>query len=339
MKRTLTIGIGAIALAAIAGLFIIKHSDGPVPPRIGRSNEVSSVLTASERTVLDKHRIRLRTIAMAKPSEAIKELKAFVAEEQSNPSLFVRDQVTAARIRIGYLYAKQKDYDQAREELLEAEAEYGGTGVIDPNYGSLTDQAAYQAIVCLVASGHEEAAKVEFEQFLTERKHSPLIHAVYQRLRKMGTPQEIRYYESMVQRAISEQEALIEKESVMCGPKALAYLYEHMGLSKEDYTSIAKSCETNNYGTSLLAMQTHMQDRGLDAKGMRIKRDDFSRIDGPAIWLLGNHYVVFLSMDGNDVKVYDPLYKGIRTETVPNDARISSIFLLARPLLSEGGKS
>lgn len=108
---------------------------------------------------------------------AAKAYKAIIAQNERSKDKKAQDEVAAARMRLGYVLAKSDGYAKAREVFLAAAKSYKGTGAVDPEWGRLDDQAAYQAAVCLVGEGKKDEARNEFRQILKDRPLSPVVFA------------------------------------------------------------------------------------------------------------------------------------------------------------------
>ncbi|MEI7986677.1 MAG: hypothetical protein WCI55_13710, partial [Armatimonadota bacterium] len=99
-------------------------------------------------------------------AEAQKSPKSFVAKNAESKDKTIQTAVTRARMTTAYESAKKRDFTTARAEFIEASYKHKGTDAMDPGFGTLSDQAAYQAIVCLDADGKKEEAIKEFRKFM-----------------------------------------------------------------------------------------------------------------------------------------------------------------------------
>lgn len=293
----------ALILLGAAAVGLIVSSRPAAGHKSGLSPE--AVAAATERMDIDR-------IYGSKPREAKRRYARFVQENASSPNAGVRDQVGAARLRIGYLAAKQGDYLVAREIFLEASEAHKDSKALSPEFGGICDQAAYQAAVCLVAEGKDAEARGEFLAFMKERPLSPLVHAAYRRLQRLGDPKAVAEAESLLQKATRRQEERIRFESSVCGPKVIAYLLHEGHLRTEnqhtEYKAIAELCGTSSEGTTLEGMRKGLEGLGIRSFGVQLNRQDLASAPMPAILLDGEHYLALLHVGDSFIDVYDPVY-------------------------------
>jgi hypothetical protein len=219
-----------------------------------------------------------------------------------------QDRVGNARIRLGYLSAKAKDFTAARSQFLLA-AKTKGTGAMGAAFGGISDQAAYQAAVCLVAQGQTEAARAEFRRFMKEQQLSPLTHAAFKRLVRLNGGEPDPGDEALLQASIGAQEKRIRFETSVCGPKVIEHILPLLGKPAVPYQRLAKLCGTTDAGTTLAGMRKGLQAMGLEGAGIRLNRQDLARLKSPAILLQQDHYVALLEVGERSMRVYDPRYK------------------------------
>ena len=224
-------------------------------------------------------------------------------------------------MRLGYAAAKRKDWPEARATYLTA-ATIPGTKAMSPEWGTLSDQAAYQAAVCLVAEHQPAKAKAEFIRFIQTRPLSPLVHAAYRRLIRLNGGQSIKAYDDLLQTAITKQEANIRFETSVCGPKTIEYLVTQAGLPAKpgcatDYRSLAKLCGTHDRGTTLAGMRAGLKQLGITTYAYRVDRSDISKIKLPAILLEGDHYVALTDRTETTLTVFDTRLHDEQIRTLP----------------------
>lgn len=331
MNRRLTI-TGTVLLGALAlGLVASK-----VAPRRGHQpyGSPEAMAAARERGDIDR-------LYASKPEQAKERYTQFVGENAASADVEVRDQVGAARLRIGYLAAGQGDFASARQTFLETSEEHKDSEANSPEFGGLSDQAAYQAAVCLVAEGKKEEATQEFLAFIRERPLSPLVHACAVRLKRLGDPAAIKQAESLLQAATAKQEDRIRFESSVCGPKAIAFLLDkkllQTKMASPGYEAIAKLCGTTDEGTTMAGMAKGLRAMGIDAHGAQLNRRDLAHVAMPAILLDGDHYLALLEVDTTHALVYDPVFRSKRRLKLPAkdvQAQLWTLLTFSKPSLN-----
>jgi tetratricopeptide (TPR) repeat protein len=282
------------AAAAIAALALLATHRRAEPPLAYRPAPPPSAVS----------RILAATETNSKAAETA--FRSYVAKHETSPNPEVQDQVGLARMHLGYLAAERGDLKGARKTFQTAQARYRGTGTINGDYGNLPDQAAYQAAVCLVASGERAAARAEFLRFLKERPLSPLDQAAYRRLVRMNAgkadAEGLKILEADLHR--QNQQAILETS--VCGPKALAYLLPRLGKRAPDYHDLAKLCGTTNQGTTLAGMRNALRALGVPSYAADLGRRDFENVKFPAVVLQGDHYLVATDIRAAGLHIYDP---------------------------------
>jgi hypothetical protein len=254
-----------------------------------------------------------------RPIEAENAYRRFVETHRTSPDPQVQDEVGGARLRLGYLAARRKDYGQARAVFLETIKEYKGTGAMGADFGGIGDQAAYQAAVSLVADGKKADARAAFEKFLVDYRLSPLVHAARRRLSLLGDGGKTDAYDRLLQSALNAQQKHIRFEMSVCGPKSLAYLLAKVGQGDVDYRDLAKECGTSDEGTSLEALHKALERRGIDAYGYSLNRQDIAKLSAPAIIVADDHYLVLDHVEDKAIFAYDPMFKSIQKIGLPKE--------------------
>lgn len=262
--------------------------------------------------------------------------RGFVQKHAADKDPEVQDEVGSARLHLGYAVSKTDGYAKAREVFQVAAASYGGTGKENSDFGNAQDQAAYQASVCLEAAGRKDEARKEFLSFLKNRPRSPLLQAVYRRLKRLNGGKTTPEYDRLFQESLDKQQKWIRFETSTCGPKCVEYLLKALGKKSPTYTELAKLCGTTDKGTSLDGMRRCMKARGIPGYGFLVNRKDFAGLPLPAVWLSGEHYVVLLRFEGKYAVVYDPSEESERPVELPpldNTAFEATVLTLQAPHL------
>lgn len=232
--------------------------------------------------------------------------QSFVIANHESPDPDVQDQVAVARLRLGYVAAKEENFEEAREVLLEAADEYGGHGY-SSEFGTLPDQAKYQAAVCLIADGKEAEAEQAFEHFIKENGKSPLAHAAFRRLVRLNNGKAKPEHEELIQAAVSEREAYIRRQQALCGPKAVLEIIKRHKMPIVELDELAKQCSMDDdKGTTITGMIAGLKANGLVGTGLKLAYRDLEGLPLPAIWLENRHYLVILEEVGQVLTVYDP---------------------------------
>jgi len=307
------IGLGATALIVAAVGVYWARSDRPRRAVVPESPQLAAA-----------HRDRKAADEAfgSKPDQAKVEYTAFVEKHKSDKDAQVQDEVGSAEIHLGYLAAQKGDFEASRKEFLQA-TKIQGTGAMNADFGGVPDQAAYQAIVCLVAEHKEDEAKKQFRSFIKERPLSPLVTAAFRRLRRLNDNQIDPADEALLQSATSKQEKHIRFETSVCGPKTIEYLLSRNLIkatkahTPTDYKTLAKLCGTRDSGTTLDGLRTGLKALGIESFGAQLNRRDFAKIPGPAIYLDGDHYLALLAVHSSSMTVYDSRYGSEMTMPLP----------------------
>jgi len=248
-----------------------------------------------------------------------------------------QDEVAIARMRLGYIAGKEKDFGGARRHFLDAATKYRGSGASLAGYGTIPAQARYQAAVCLAAEGKQVEAKREFVLILKERPASVLIQAAHRRLSTLDD-RNSSTYDDLLQKAIQSQEKAVRFELSTCGPKAIQYLLTRIGARPKDYKELAKACGTTDAGTTIEGMRKGLASCGIRSEGLLLSSADFAKLEDPALWLQLDHYVVVLDVKPLEALVYDPKYSGERKISLPVDEHGTFQAAVIKVLDKEGKK-
>ncbi|WKZ81074.1 MAG: cysteine peptidase family C39 domain-containing protein [Fimbriimonadaceae bacterium] len=263
-----------------------------------------------------EHRTSADKLAASGQHELAKsEYERLLSSYKDSARTDIQEQVTATKIRLGFLEAKQGHYESARRVFLDAERTFKGDAERSSSFGNLPDQAAYQAAVCLIAQGNEEAAALELLQFIKERPYSPLVHAAFKRLAKMGG--DLDKAQEAMQRAVQLQEERSRLEAAVCGPKVVEYIAKRLGRDSADYRDIAKRAGSTDQGTSIGGMLQALAGLGFDPHAYKLNRPDLARIPTPAVLLLTDHYVAVERASDAAVVIYDPRHRARTSLPLP----------------------
>lgn len=308
--RGATIAVGAALVVAAVGYLAFggKSKDSPI--------------TRAAKQRAEGH----QAFANGDFNAADSQLEKFISEHQASESPQIQDEVASAGMTLAYSKARQGNYDLARKQFLEVAKGYSGTQGLDPDFGRLDDQAAYQAIVCLQAEGKDREAKAEYEQFIKSRPLSPLVHAAYKRLTKLS-PADGELHRRLLQEAITKQEQNAKAELALCGPRVVEELLRCCGKTTAGLEEIKKLCGTTTSGTTLSGMKKGLQELGFNSTGMLLSRDDFENVSTPAIWLMHEHYVLLLAVSKGVATIYDPMTRTERKLPLPKDQEFSATVL------------
>lgn len=245
------------------------------------------------------------------------------------------NRVTVARIRQAYTSARRKKFKEARTRFQVAAKLHKGKDRPSPDHGLLADQAKYQSIVCLAADGKKAEAISEYKKFLIENWQSPVCYSVIKRLHMMLPKEQWAEYDKLMEAAVARQTAVAERESAVCGPKALAYLLEAIGKGKQDRDKLYKLCGTTGRGTTMAGMRKGLNSFAIEPVGLLLNRLDFPKVQTPALWLGNDHYYVLLEVDDLEAKVWDPKTEQIDAIQLPplEDANFNArVLALGNPL-------
>ena len=326
--RLYLLGIAA-AIAAGFGVFI--YLDRPYSPRIPK--QVDKVPAKPDPVAVVRK--QLDGMAAARPAEAEKGYRSFIASHAASPDPKVQEEVGLARVRVGYLQARRRDFGGARETFLQTSASYKGTGQMSGDFGGVKDGAEYQAAVCLVAEGKKDEARQAFLDFLRKEPHSPLVNAAYRRLVRLNGGKSLAGDEKLLQQDLTAQQNQERLEVAMCGPRVLERLLPLVGKPRVGYQEIAKLCGTTDKGTTLEALREGLKHYGLSGYGAVVNRRDFALLPTPAIMSQDNHFVLILAIKPDYMEVFDPLHADKDSEVIqlpaPDDAEFKAMVLTLSP--------
>lgn len=312
-----TIAYSALALVIVAGgVLAYRASRPPVKTKTPTLVEIAR----KDRGVAD---------AVYGTPKAKEAYGNFISKWKESPDKKVQDEVGAARMRLAYMQAKEKDFTAARATFKETVAEYKGTGSMGSDFGGIKDQAQYQAAVCLNSEGKAKEYRAALVEFIKTQPLSPLVHAAYKRIVKLDGKSTTEV-EHLLQTAVDAQQKKIRFEMSVCGPKALAYLFKREGIGNFNYAELAKECGTTDQGTTIEGLRDCLKKHGLNYFGLRVAKDDLPKIQTPAILFTGEHYMIVTEANQESLTAYDPITE--REEKLPvakiTDPQFNAILLL-----------
>ena len=77
---------------------------------------------------------------------------------------------------------------------------------------------------------------------------------------------------------------------------------------------------------------------GLDSFAFIVNRHDIANLPSPSIWLEEDHYLILLSVSGDNARIYDPAFSSERTIKLPaaEDTEFqASVITLEKPAFLE----
>lgn len=60
-----------------------------------------------------------------------------------------------------------------------------------------------------------------------------------------------------------------------------------------------------------------LESLGIRSSGKSLNRRDFARVSLPAVWLMGDHYVVLTKVEGDVAQAFDPMIDAERRFKLP----------------------
>ena len=262
------------------------------------------------------------------------DLKSFVQLHKDSRDEETQDRVGAARIRLAYASAAKKDWPAARATLLETAKDYKGTNSMSSDFGGVSDQASYQAAVCLIAEGKKAEGRRELVTFMRSQPLSPLATAAFRRIQRLDgriDPE----VQGLLQKDIAAQEAHVRFENSVCGPRCIERLVATGAVAHgadAGYKQIAKLCGTTDKGTTVEQMIGGLSKLGTPAYGYSLNARDLTRAPLPLILLSQDHYVVMEKREGGVATLFDPRFKSAHEWELPVDDKFRiPVILLSQP--------
>lgn len=256
--------------------------------------------------------------ASAKYDAATAAFEAFVEEHRENSDPFIQDGVAVARIRLGYLASKEGDFATAKTRFIEASRDYRGTSH-SSEYGTLPQQADYQAAVCRTKLSPNSAA-AQLEVFIEKNPLSPMTHAAFRRLQALNGGVATPRQEALMQAAVTKREKHLKWQLALCGPKAVLEVMRRHSLPLPSAEEVASKCETTDKGTTMTGMVRGLEAYGFAGTGYELAARDLHELPLPSIWLNADHYLVILKVDGRRFEVYDPVGDTVEWQELPQHA-------------------
>ena len=278
----------------------------------------------------------------ADANEAEKKLEKLVADTNSSSDPEIRDIGGRAKIELAYMAANEGDHEKAKALFEDVDQNLEGSGKIDPSFGTLNDQAAYQAIALLMKEGKSEEAEEALLEFIKERPLSPLVHGAVSRLNKLK-PENREAHNKLLDEAIAKQDEFAKERVAMCGPMVVSRAIELLGKTKVSEEVIANIAGTSiEEGTTMSGLQDSLSRYGFDSKGMMLNFDDFMKADLPFIWLVGDHYRLVENRSDLTLQVYDPMINGkdeLKLSDKNSDQFKTTVLLITKKNFDKGNQS
>jgi len=332
MRKSPRIWTTAILGATLCAFLLLHHSNTPSPQHPNAERR-----TPNANIPRPKEADRLYT---ANPKAAAPKYKEFIAKYKTAKDPIIQDQVGNARLKVGFLAAHQKDWTEAREAFLEADKQTKGTDRTG-DFGSVNEQGAYEAIVCLEAAGKKEEAKKQYTDFIRARPLSPLCMACYRRLKHLNGGVTTPNLDKLIDESTKKQDANAKFESSVCGPKTIEYLLRRQAdkgdkaneadkispalqysstptLRNPSYREIAKLCHTTETGTTIAGMIQGLKAFGVNASAYQVNRQDLTKLKTPAIVLWGDHYLTLLKVNDRSIHAYDTRTRSEQDFPIPD---------------------
>lgn len=274
--------------------------------------------------------------------EAERKLENLIADTTFSHDPEIRDIGGRAKIELAYMAANEGDHEKAKNLFEDVDENLDGSGKIDPSFGTLNDQAAYQAIALLMKDGKTAEAEKALLIFVDERPLSPLVHGAVSRLNKLK-PENREAHNKLLDEAIAKQDAYAKERVAMCGPMVVSRAIELLGKTKVSEDDIAKIAGTSiEEGTTMSGLQESLSKYGFTSKGMMLNFEDFMSVELPFIWLVGDHYRLVENRRDMTLQVYDPMINGkdeIKLSKKNSDQFQTAVLLITKKNSDKGNQS
>jgi predicted double-glycine peptidase len=173
----------------------------------------------------------------------------------------------------------------------------------------LEGEASYQHAVLTAALGDKPAAAKEYLALIQEFPESEQAAKAIRRLAAMHRgkllPAEQKVWEA-AQRTARDREHTRMRANAMCGPEVVAELLRRKE-TPVPVAELAKEMGTDEFGTSVKALQQSLAKRGLKAKGLRLTLPALWNKRLPAVALLKQgHFVLVDRIAEGTVETWDP---------------------------------
>lgn len=239
------------------------------------------------------------------PEQAQVELESIVKAAEAKSGKEAVETAHVARMRLGYVHAKQGDYKAARKVLLTSAKAVAAAGS-EEAVTSLSDQAVYQAAICLLGDGDQAGAKRELFAFLQQRPESSLAHAAHRRLVRLTDGAERAKADRLMQRSVVVRAEKARLEAVSCGPKLVKLLVAIRTRREVAEEEAARRCGMTERGTSFDGIRRAFRSYGIESYGLMLNREDLLALPAPFILSGENHFVAVLERNGDVAVIHDP---------------------------------
>lgn len=308
----------AIVAAAATAVWLIAGAAGRPNAKVTATLPASTSMRMKGEAALARGRL----------AEARRTLQQVIEHYGTSDSQLEQDEVSAARVHLGYLSARESDFEEAANWFEEAAAKHKGGQSVNADYGGLVDQAEYQAAVCKAKDAPASKARNLYLEFAKAHPRSPLIHAALARIRRLGDVPvgTLKEFDQLVR----GQEEWLRRELALCGPKALAHSLKVLGRKAPEIERLAQLCATGEQGTTMSAMRSALKALGLVGTGLRVNAEDFAQLPPGTLWLEQGHYLVLDRFESDRFTVYDPLPGKAEERPLPKTAEFTADVLVVR---------
>ena len=219
----------------------------------------------------------------------------------------------------GFALARQGDMKGAKEAFTQLVRE-GATlsegttrpaaPLGQPEKAALVEDALYQKAICTAALGDKVGAEREFHDLMRTYPESPLMLAALKRVARMhegNIPKETEalWRSAMDLRQSKEKEA--KRAQAMCGPQCLAELMKRSGKGSVSVESLARELQTDEQGTSLLALRDVARRHGWpSAEGVQLTLAGLKEQRLPLLALVAPGHFVLVESVTDKVTIWDP---------------------------------
>ena len=154
---------------------------------------------------------------------------------------------------------------------------------------------------------------------MAARPSSTIFTNACQYIRRLNNGELTPDAEASMARFRKEEEAAQRKEALeraMCGPKALAYVCNSMGV-RTDCKELAKLAGTSVNGTSMEGLAKAARLKGCEVAGLQVTFKGLKSQPKPLLALVSNHYLVIEKVGRKSVEFVDVSGKEVKRFSVP----------------------
>jgi hypothetical protein len=244
---------------------------------------------------------------------------------QRRNGIEVPPQTLSPRFETAFSLSNRKDLAKARAAFANVQRQAKGTAprasiashhllgnVFDPETATPADferEAAYQHAVLTAVVVNKPAAAKEYLALIREFPESEQAVKAVRRLAAMHhgklLPAEQQVWEA-AQKTAQDREHARMRANAMCGPEVVAELLRRKE-APVSVAELAKEMGTDEFGTSVKALQQSLAKRGLKAKGLRLTLPALWNKELPAVALLKQgHFVLVDRIAEGEVQSWDP---------------------------------